>query len=803
MAALPKPPPPPSQAFSAEPSPQFVSGPAVEAATIASMQTDLERARGEYVLRRYEAAFRIVTELVAKLPAKLTKEEAPERVFLRASALCLLGRLHSVNDDQEQAKEAFTESVNLFESRKKEIKGEKTATRTRTDYGIALLRVGRTQDAIDLLTLVGKSGPTPAEAFGYLGLAYEKSGSMKEAESVFRKGLQLTPADPMLLKYLAKTLDHAGKEREAVPAYREAALAVAGLGDMKTAAQLANRALELAPTDTQALTTAIRIERERHDLPRCIELVNGVLQHDPRHAWALGIKGMLLRDSGDLNEAIKTLRSIDVQTPELAWVLVELADALNQLNSGHDIEALKLLDRASHLDPHSARADYVRAQIFLGKNQVPNAIKALKRAVEIEPQSAPLHAELGRVLFISGDFACAGEALDHALVLDPKSTLALTGKAAILRREGRLDQAFDLYRRVLRLEPDNEFAFQALVDVLLNQGRIEEALEELHGEIQRNPQSSWAQWRKGVILFEQKDLEGAARSFKTAVSLDPNNPSVVGDLAETLRGLDQYDEAGRAYDHLLQIQPESPYALGRKASYLSDIASFQEASHLLDRAIEKSSDEAWLWGTQGWCLENLGLPFMERARKAYEKALSLKKKGEDDLWERKGLANTLCQLGLEDEAKRHLEKIIEKQKYETGNDAIILAALGWCHYQLRRYDEAVRLLHASLSVDEDPSAVFDLGLVLLASSRAALAASEYQRALDLTSKRHALRQRGLYYIALFDLVEGARRHSSGPEADNIFELLRGRLMQSGVNTAQLSSWLGDKLRRKETLAKAR
>src|SRR5206468_3860483 len=193
---------------------------------------------------------------------------------------------------------------------------------------------------------------------------------------------------------------------------------------------------------------------------------------------------------------------------------------------------------------------------------------------------------------------------------------------------------------------------------------------------------------------------------------------------------------------------------------------------------EITPEEGWFWNHRGWCLQHLGRPSTDQAREAYEKAISLKKENEDDLWERKGLANTLCQLGheheadarkhYEAEAQKHFERIIEERKSKAGNDALILAALGWCHYRLRRYDEAVRLLRASLSVDEDPAAQFDLGLVLLASSRSSPALSEYERAVELASKKHVLRRRGLYYIALFDLVEAAKKQSLSDEADNVF-----------------------------------
>jgi tetratricopeptide (TPR) repeat protein len=808
MALEPPQPPRSERPFSAAPpkSP-FAPGPTSESIALDSLQSQLEDARGRYALRDYKEVGRILPELEKSvktlLPANLSGELAIERDFLMASICCLRGRLlYETPSTREKSAADFMEAAHLFEKHKSELGRHRAGTHISTDYGIALVRLRRVPEAVKLLQRICKGGTAPADAFRYLGFIYQQSGRLQKAEDAYRKGLQLVPGDPLLLQHLAETLTKAKRFNEAVRISCLAAVAALRIDDLKSAQELALRALELAPTDAQALTIAVNVQVARNDRVGAMATVAGVLEQDPQHAWALGLKGQLLRLAGELDEAIKTLRAVDVQTLELVWVLVELAGTLHEQGAEHDAEALELLKRASQLNPQDEAALSVQARILLDNGEIAKAVTALERAVEIDPHSASLQCELGRAFLLSDDpddVVRAREAYDAALRLDPRSTLALAGKGDVLRKEKDFAQALDLYRRVLRREPDNEGVFRAMVDVQVAQDRIDEALEDLDEEIERRPKAAWPQWYKGRVLRYRKDLNGAALAFGRAFELLPDNPTVVGDLADTLRRMDDvalYEKAGEVYDHLLQLLPESPYALAGKALYLSDIASFQEASDLVDRAIKITPEEAWFWSHRGWCLENLGPTFMAQAREAYERALSMKKEGEDDLWERKGLANTLCQLGHEDEARTHFEEITDQQKYKTGNDALILAALGWCHYRLGRYDEAVRLLRASLSVDEDPAAQFDLGLVLLASSRSSLALSEYQRAADLAKRKHVLRQRGLYYVALFDLVEAAKNQSfEGDEADNIFKLLRSHLHNSGVDLSALS-WLPDQLPRK-------
>jgi tetratricopeptide (TPR) repeat protein len=841
MRAQPPKPPMPSRVSSVGwASPELPSGSTPDATTFATLQADLERARGEYGLRRYDSAWRILAGLLSnlnvviqtpftgetpiesvwpklstlsRLASNLESEvravfrdkPQPEQAFFLASVLCLLGRLLRQAQDLEwAARDLFAQAVSLFERHKTEITAQKSSLRLYTDYGIALYRTDQILESISILKQTCEGGAAPPEAFGYLGFGYKRLSRWAEAEEALKKSLQLAPGDPVFLQHLAETLDKAGKNDEAVSAYCDAAAAAWRIEKQGIAAQLAQRALEIAPTDLPALIIAVEIQHAQRNYDAAIAIVDGVLEHEPKHAWALGMKGVLLHARGDLHEGINTLRSIDVQTPDLAWVLVALAQMLHQLGSDHDAKALVLLDRALELNPREADALHAQAQIELDCDQVSHAVEALRQAIDIEPQSATLQCTLGRALFRSGDFAAAEQAFDKALRLDPKSTAALAGKAEVLQAEDRGDQALSLLRLALRLDPDDQNIFVSLINLLLEQDRVEDALAELDLEIKRKPEQdprgpyarAFTYWLKGRVLLDTTDLKGAAEAFETATRIAPDNADFHYDLANTWCRLDDYDKAGKEYERVVQLQPNSATAIGAKAYYLADIADFQEAVRLVKDAIQKAPGEAWLWGFQGWCLQNLGRSFADQARHAFEQACkAVKREGKkvDDSMYRKGLADALCLLRREDEAKVHFEALIEEQKYEEGNDADILELLGWCHYRLGHYDEAARLLQAAFSITDNPVAVqFDLALTLLASGRREFALTEYQYGIDLASKKHLLRQRGLYYIALFDLVEAAEDGRIKKDGQSAFELLRTCLGASGVPLHTLP-WLGARL----------
>lgn len=805
MGIIPLPPKPAqtSQAFLVEQaSPRLPFGPSSEFATIDALKASLESARTQYFLRHYNATKNLLNELETNLKRYMDGEPSDEQFAMQiplilASVLCLYGRLSYTLGDQEEAKNAFVRSVRLFEIQKAEELARQN-NRIRTDYAMALSRIGRMMDALNLLKEVCKSGVAPPEAFGYLGFAYQIQGHLAEAEEAYRNGLQLAPGDPKLLQYLAQTLKDERKNQEATSTYCDAALAAMRLEDIQAAAGLAHDALNITPTDAKALSIAVRIEGERQNIAGAMAIVEAVLQHDSKHQWALGLKATLLRESGKLEDTINILREIDVGTPDLAWILVEHARALHQINPDNDEKALSLLNRAYTLNPLAEGASYVHAEILIDRGEPTKAVDVLRHAMESERQNVILACELGRALFLANDLEGALKAFDEVLALDPKSIDAFVGRAVTLNEESKFDQALESIRRALHLDPDNDFIFQLMIDLLIKNDHVDGALEELDAKIQGKTQApAYCYWLKGQILLERKELRAAQEMLEQAALLDPENSNVHLDLAEAFCRLDEYTKAGTEYNRALTLEQDSIYAITKKASYLIEIAAFQEALTLVRSAIERVSDQAWLsslLNIQGWCLQHIGTKSsMEKARESFEQACAV---DPEDVWCRKGLANTLCSLGREEDARMHFETIIEQEKYKIGNDAQILAVLGECHYRLHRYDEGMRLLQQAISVEEDPNAVielhFDLALTMLAGSRFTRAYSEYQCGVDLASKKHVLQQRGLYYIALFDLVEAAAEGRIGSEGSDVFNLLRSSLEACKVELAKLD-WLGDHL----------
>jgi len=762
------------------------------------LQADLERARGEYALDRLDSAAKILEELIAKLRASMhgtSQSVSIHHALLLASAKCVQGRVLRRRGDEEAARVAFKESSVLFDEYAGEIGNQQSRSRLYTDYGMALYRLGRLREAIDLLREADLTGAAPVEAFGYLGLAYRDTNDLEESIRALRKGLQLSPGDQNISAALAEALGRRGNKEEALPAYCEAARIALQKGDMKEGERLLSLALELDRTYPDALNMRVILARLRRDEVFAMAMVDSTLAVDPNHSWALGLKAAMLNEAGDRAAAVDLYQRIKITSPDLSWVLVQWAEALHLGDPPRDAEALALLNRATELNSEDHDALVVKAAI-LENSDIGKAEAILQRAAQEHPHSFGVQLALARISLRTGNHAVASKALDAVLLFDRKYVPALITKADLLEKENRFDEALEILQRAARLQPEDPGILPRVVHVLYALGRIDEALKELDSAIAQNPEH-WAAYSfQGQILSDLDRLPDALQSFENAVRIRPADADLQVELGEVLRRLDRYDEADRVFGDAMKLALDSPKAILFTAFYLCDTAAFTEAISLLQRGSKLEPKNEWISYLLGWAWQHVGRDDATNAERAYRRAIELNPRS---LAARKGLANVLHAMDRRDEAKEIFTAVINEQMSSSGNGAGVneIQTLGWCYYRLHQYDEAVRLFKSCLSIDPANVAVhFDLALALLADGRSS-AHSAYQSAIEDALLKQPLRQRGLFYIALYDLTTDmidVRTNGSDDRmlgnAWPIFTTLRDRLGRSGVDVTKVP-WLND------------
>lgn len=201
------------------------------------------------------------------------------------------------------------------------------------------------------------------------------------------------------------------------------------------------------------------------------------------------------------------------------------------------------------------------ANELLGANRLNEALSHAERATEIDPRSARAHHNHGAVLLRRGDTAAAGAEFFRALEIDPDFTPSQLARALVLHEQGEYGGAADLFERALSQRPQ----YAQLMDV------IPRYAESLHREL-----------ASGQVGFEE-----AAEDHRRALALRPDWLEVRQGLAWILATHPQATpEHGReAVAHAQRVVE----AGGRTGSELDTLAAAHAAAGDFTQAIAVAS----------------------------------------------------------------------------------------------------------------------------------------------------------------------------------------------------------------------
>jgi tetratricopeptide (TPR) repeat protein len=114
---------------------------------------------------------------------------------------------------QQQAVEEFRRAFDL----------QPDSVREQLNYGLALLRAGKTAEGIEILEAVQKRDPKLPHPYFNLGVEYKKQGETDKALANFAEFAKLVPGEPMGRYNLGVMLKAAGRQKEAIAEFEEAA----------------------------------------------------------------------------------------------------------------------------------------------------------------------------------------------------------------------------------------------------------------------------------------------------------------------------------------------------------------------------------------------------------------------------------------------------------------------------------------------------------------------------------------------------------------------------------------------------
>ncbi|HLJ55947.1 MAG TPA: tetratricopeptide repeat protein [Chthonomonadaceae bacterium] len=315
------------------------------------------------------------------------------------------------------------------------------------------------------------------------------------------------------------------------------------------------------------------------------------------------------------------------------------------------------------------------------------ALSEFKTALRLAPRDATILRWIGFLELERQNYQAAREPLERAVQLDPNSVVAHLDLGNVYDGLKQYPSALEEFRKVTRLKPDSADAFYDIGLTYSKLGRWAEAAEALNNAARLDAAAAHGaagmredpaiQDALGYALMNTGDVRGARDAYQRAVSLAPDNAEFNYHLALAWRRL--------ADEH--KAAPETALANARRAlkvavdrtpgnfeftelygEILFDMDQNAEAAVQFARAAEMEKTQYNPVYNLAVAYTRLGVSRQADAERAYARALSLVKPGDDPSYRRNalsGLASTQIRLRRYDDAIGSLKTLTAEFPSDT------------------------------------------------------------------------------------------------------------------------------------------
>jgi len=234
--------------------------------------------------------------------------------------------------------------------------------------------------------------------------------------------------------------------------------------------------------------------------------------------------------------------------------------------------------------PYNSYFYYTEAQVAVKQGKIEKAIRLLKKASQLDPQSVYLRLELASLHLNQKQKERALETLENALVIDPNHVEALIFYANMNHNLKQTQEAIQAYQKVIRLAPQKEERVYLLLGNLwMEDGNLDAALKVYADLIVNFPASFAGHFFVGKILVQKGQVQQAETSLLQALELEPDLEEARFQLLKIYRDSGDSAKVVRLYEELLQKNPKNIRAA-------LELGLFQYKNKLADRGATLFSD---------------------------------------------------------------------------------------------------------------------------------------------------------------------------------------------------------------------
>ncbi len=473
------------------------------------------------------------------------------------------------------------------------------------------------------------------------------------------------------------------------PAIAERAVRVAVYGqNLQAAAIAAQRWIELDPERIEARQIIAAIYVRQDKVEEAFTFIDGLIESSELDDVELfpPLLGILAREK-NTETVLAVSRRIADKHADRAYA--QHLHGMLATQSGLAEEALEYLDRSLAIEEING-VHAARARVLLRLGRADEAVVSLEKAVASRPDDQTLRLTYARLLVDIKQYDKARAEFERLHQASPNDAELLYTLGLLSLESQRLDDAEKYMMMLVRLGEREGEAQYYLGRIYENRKQYDEAIDwyqKVHvGDYQFD-----ARLRIADMLGQSGRIDEAVEHLDAMLKGSQSDGSLVRIYVakgEMLRLARRYEESMEVFNTALEIVPGNSDLLYARALVAERLGKIDQLEADLKFILKTEPDNAHALNALGFTLAD-----------------------QTDRYE---------------EAYAYLKRAIEIMP----DDPAIIDSLGWVHYRLGNYDEAIKLLRKALARFDDSEIAAHLGEVLWVTGNQEEARGIWQKALE-------------------------------------------------------------------------
>jgi protein O-GlcNAc transferase len=412
------------------------------------------------------------------------------------------------------------------------------------------------------------------------GVDFLQQNNIEQSLVELDKAVRLAPGNAKYFNSLGTTRKAAGNLADAESSYR--------------------RAIELDPAFIAPLYNLALLLRESGRIQEAEQLFGRLHEQDPNDAEVLFQLGYLLAARWAFGEAISMYEKALQLSPDNPHIWLHMAYA-HHSTPEHIEDAMRCLQKCISLQPDLAEAHVRLGLIYEQAFELDQAERCYRFAINLDPKQPRTHYDLGNILYAMGKWNDAVLSYRETVRLAPDFGLAYSNIGSAMVSNGQIREAIDYFKRAIAVQSD-------AIDAYINLGAAYStyfkqhslAKETFETALRIEPDNVTV---KRCLIGEMQHMcdwsgfDELLQAYRESINIHPDPPTNASDViyipntaAEQLHQVKHYVK--RTYGSIYHVRRKHQFTFdqqpcGRlRIGYLSYDFRNHALAHLLSELIE-------------------------------------------------------------------------------------------------------------------------------------------------------------------------------------------------------------------------